>query len=95
VWIALFFAILKRHKGTENFSKERLGMIRAKLREKFGKNETNQTTGDGDQQPQDDPIPDETAEEIHQEDEDEGTSVCYPPWICVCSHSPRRLSALP
>lgn len=48
-------------------------MIRAKLKEKFGKNET--TTNEH-EEPSPDSIPDETSEEIQQEDEDEGTSVC-------------------
>jgi hypothetical protein len=68
-------------------------MIRAKLKEKFGKNESAQATEDGNQHAQDDPIPAETSEDIQQEDEDEGTSVSLS--LCMSSDVSRRLSALP
>jgi hypothetical protein len=48
-------------------------MIRAKLREKFGKSETEATTEGGEPTPTE--IPDETAADIQQDDEDESTSV--------------------
>lgn len=60
-------------------------MIRAKLKEKFGKNDTadSNTTTDSNQELSTDSIPDETSEEMQQEDEDEGISVCFDDLHCL------------
>lgn len=47
-------------------------MLRGKLKEKFGKSEEQPASTEG---PNEQSVPDETIEEVHQEEQDEATSV--------------------